>query len=106
MAYVREGGIESAWSWINYPYVGMISCLIAAYAMTNWYQVADKIQKQDVTNPSPSLDSGSLDNMESASLVRSTNSKKSQQYGSDFQVQVVVRGEGIDGHDVISLAHL
>lgn len=45
MAYIREGGVECAWSWINFPYLGMNSCLIVAYATTDWQKVADKIQE-------------------------------------------------------------
>mmetsp|Transcript_14215 Transcript_14215/g.34521 ORF Transcript_14215/g.34521 Transcript_14215/m.34521 type:complete len:506 (+) Transcript_14215:37-1554(+) len=85
MAYVREGGVESAWNWINYPYVGMNSCLIASYAMTNWYQIAHRIQEKDVMS-SPTLGTGGYGDMESsesAPLVKSTNTK-SQQYGSDI----------------------
>ncbi|CAJ1962052.1 unnamed protein product [Cylindrotheca closterium] len=87
MAYVREGGVESAWSWINYPYVGMNSCLIAAYAMTNWYQIADKIQKEEVMHP-PVYLGHMMENFERAPLINSTNENtKSKQYGSDFQEQ-------------------
>jgi Na+-driven multidrug efflux pump len=43
-AVTRGGGLETAWTWINYPHISMNVCLIAAFAKTNWYDVADKIK--------------------------------------------------------------
>jgi len=81
MAYIRDGGLESAWNWINYPYIGMSACLIAAYAMANWQKVADKIQEEDKNTSKDENESAS----ESAPLIHERGSGD-QGYGSSMQV--------------------
>jgi Na+-driven multidrug efflux pump len=54
-AVTRGGGLEAAWTWINYPYVAMNVCLIVALAKTNWHDVADKIKDKEGIDPSMEL---------------------------------------------------
>jgi len=82
MAYLREGGLDCAWSWINFPYVGMNCCLIAAYAMADWQKVADKIREEEEDNVS--IDKNK-EAPESAPLIHDKVSG-GQGYGSNIQV--------------------
>lgn len=87
MAYIQDGGLQAAWSWINYPYVGMNLCLIAAYALADWYDVADKIQEQGTMNsPGRGADRpNGTSSSESAPLMQSADTKN-QRYGSGIQM--------------------
>jgi MATE family multidrug resistance protein len=46
-AVIQEGGLEAAWTWINFPYAGMNVCLIAAFVTSNWQGVASKIADKE-----------------------------------------------------------
>ena len=48
LAVVRGGGLEVAWTWINYPYVGINGVLIALFTFTDWYKVQKKIQAMNI----------------------------------------------------------
>eukprot|EP00526_Cylindrotheca_closterium_P028885 CAMPEP_0113602910 /NCGR_PEP_ID=MMETSP0017_2-20120614/1001_1 /TAXON_ID=2856 /ORGANISM="Cylindrotheca closterium" /LENGTH=52 /DNA_ID=CAMNT_0000511275 /DNA_START=75 /DNA_END=229 /DNA_ORIENTATION=- /assembly_acc=CAM_ASM_000147 len=52
--------------------------------MTNWYQIADRIQEKDAMSSPPTLGTGGhgdMESSESAPLVKSMDTK-SQHYGS------------------------
>lgn len=51
-AVTQEGGLDAAWTWINFPYVGMNACLIIAFIRTNWNDVAHRIQDKEGIDPS------------------------------------------------------
>jgi Na+-driven multidrug efflux pump len=82
-AVTRGGGLEAAWTWINYPYFAMNICLIAGLAKTNWYDVADRIKDKEGIDPSmellPDLQENGNPNNEKASLL---NDALLKEYGS------------------------
>jgi Na+-driven multidrug efflux pump len=55
VAVTRGGGLEAAWTWINYPYFGMHVCLIAAFVKESWRDVADNINDKEGIDPSTEL---------------------------------------------------
>lgn len=48
-AVTHGGRLEAAWTWINFPYLGMNVCLIVAFAMTSWRDIAEKIREKEIT---------------------------------------------------------
>eukprot|EP00980_Cylindrotheca_fusiformis_P031668 scaffold26767_cov117-Cylindrotheca_fusiformis.AAC.3 len=46
-AVTHGGRLQAAWSWINFPYLGMNSCLIIAFALTSWRDIAKKIRERE-----------------------------------------------------------
>jgi MATE family multidrug resistance protein len=72
-AVTRGGGLEAAWTWINYPYVGMHVCLIAAFIKESWRDVADNINDKEEIDPSmdllPELQQNGNTNHEHAGLL-------------------------------------
>ncbi len=46
-AIMKDGGLQSVWTWINVPYLAMNLCLIFLFSITDWYKVQERIIKKD-----------------------------------------------------------
>ena len=47
-AVLRDGGLDSAWTWINFPYIGMSLTLISLFAFkADWDRIAEEIQDRE-----------------------------------------------------------
>jgi Na+-driven multidrug efflux pump len=43
-----NGGLSSAWTWINVPYLVMNICLVLLFVTTDWHAIQEKIHDRDV----------------------------------------------------------
>lgn len=72
-AVTREGGLQAAWTWINFPYFGMNACLILAFARTDWEEVANNIKEKTGIDQNmellPESEQGGNTNHEHAGLL-------------------------------------
>jgi hypothetical protein len=45
---VEGGGLDVAWTWINFPYVFIISTLVTIFACTDWHEVQKSILAKEI----------------------------------------------------------
>eukprot|EP00980_Cylindrotheca_fusiformis_P004414 scaffold942_cov108-Cylindrotheca_fusiformis.AAC.1 len=50
-AVTLGGGLDAAWTWINFPYLGMCLSLIIGFFRTKWENIADKINEKEDSVP-------------------------------------------------------
>lgn len=46
-ALVRDGGLNTAWTWVYPPYVAMNAVLIVAFSRADWYAISAAIRKRE-----------------------------------------------------------
>lgn len=54
-AVVCGGGLDAAWTWINFPYVGMNICLLATFATIDWQGITESFQEIRMFDPTMDL---------------------------------------------------
>lgn len=86
-ALIRDGGLDSVWTWVYPPYTAMNLLLIAAFMRADWYQISAAIRKREGIADTL-VDEGDI---EEALIIRVEESKYgSTTEGTNLPVQIRV----------------